>query len=69
MGWNETTNLNKRFGGFIEDVELFDSTAFAVTQPEAVVMDAQQRLLLEVSFETLKSSAPRDLAGTLCQAT
>jgi acyl transferase domain-containing protein len=67
VGWNETTNLNRRFGGFIEDVELFDSAMFAVSQPEAVAMDAQQRVLLETTYETLKLSTPRDLAGNILE--
>lgn len=63
MGWNETALLNKRFGGFIEEVELFDSGLFAVSQAEGIAMDAQQRVLLEVAYDTLRSSTPRHLEG------
>ena len=62
-GWFETVAPNKRFGSFVDGAELFDAGFFAVAQPEAVAMDAQQRLLLEACHEALALSAPRDLTG------
>ncbi len=62
-GWFETVAPNKRFGSFVDGVELFDNAFFSVPQPEAVAMDAQQRILLEASYEALQFSAPRELSG------
>ena len=55
--------LNKRFGSFIATPELFDAPFFAVEVREAAAMDAQQRLLLEGSWEALAHSLPRGLTG------
>ena len=63
VGWNERLQPNKRFGSFIPNPELFDASFFSIPQPEAQAMDAQQRLLLETSFEALHSSSPRTLSS------
>ena len=62
-GGFEMVAPNKRFGSFVDGVELFDNAFFSVAQPEAVAMDAQQRILLEASYEALQFSAPRELTG------
>ncbi len=64
-GWFESVAPNKRFGSFVDGAELFDAPFFAVAQPEAAAMDAQQRLLLEAAHEALQLSAPRELTGML----
>jgi polyketide synthase PksJ len=43
-----------RFGAWIGGVENFDSQLFGISTPEAELMDAQQRVLLEVVWETLQ---------------
>lgn len=66
MGWFETVQPNKRFGSFVDNPEMFDAAFFNVPQPEAQAMDAQQRLLLETSFEAMQGATARDLPGHAC---
>jgi hypothetical protein len=40
-----------RFGGWVAGIEVFDSTLFGVSAPEAELMDPQQRMLLEAAWE------------------
>jgi acyl transferase domain-containing protein len=63
IGWSETYAPNKRFGSFVDGVELFDNVFFSIAQPEATAMDAQQRILLEASYEALQFAAPRSFTG------
>ena len=42
-----------RFGRFLHDVDLFDAKVFAVSPVEAALIDPQQRLMLEGSYEAL----------------
>lgn len=63
MGWNEAYTPNKRFGSFVDDVELFDHAFFNTAQPEAEAMDAQQRLLLEAAFEALQCTPHQTFSG------
>ena len=48
-----------RFGGWLEEVDQFDSSMFGVSAPEAELMDPQQRLLLEAVWEAAQ-------VGTSC---
>lgn len=58
----ETTRL----GTFLDDLAGFDAEFFGVSPREAELMDPQQRLALEVSWEALEHAGvpPRSLAGT-----
>lgn len=54
--------LPPRFGGWMSDIEMFDAALFGISGVEAQLMDAQQRMLLELSLEALTSSS--SAAGT-----
>ncbi|UQA91406.1 type I polyketide synthase [Streptomyces halobius] len=53
-------------GGFLSDVASFDAEYFGITPKEAVQMDPQHRLLLELAVEALDDAAiaSRALAGS-----
>ena len=39
-------SLVRRFGAFLDDVDMFDAPRFGVSSSEAALMDPQQRMLL-----------------------
>ena len=53
---NVIGTINTRYGGFLNQISLFDADFFNVSPREAVSMDPQQRIVLEVSWEALESA-------------
>ncbi len=53
-------------GGFLHDAGEFDAPMFGVSPREAIAMDPQQRILLEVTWEALERSGfpPTSMRGT-----
>jgi len=55
-----------RYGSFLKDVELFDPRFFNITPREALNMDPQQRMILEICWEAFESAgiAPATMRGS-----
>ena len=55
-----------RWGGFVEGIELFDSEFFGIRPIAADIMDPQQRMLLETSWQALEDAGidPEGLRGS-----
>ncbi len=58
--------MSTRWGGFMSGVDQFDPLLFGITPREAITMDPQQRVILEVCWEALERAgyAPDRLAGS-----
>ncbi|QYN17783.1 type I polyketide synthase [Amycolatopsis sp. DSM 110486] len=56
----------ERAGGFLTEAASFDAGFFSITPREALTMDPQQRVLLEISWEAIERAgvAPSSLRGS-----
>ena len=45
-----------RFGAFVDDIDQFDDTFFRISPVEAELLDPQQRMMLETSWEALEDA-------------
>ena len=62
----ERRNEACRFGAFVEGIDRFDAAFFRISPVEAELLDPQQRMMLEVSWQALEDACmdPASLAGT-----
>ncbi|HEY6349897.1 MAG TPA: beta-ketoacyl synthase N-terminal-like domain-containing protein [Candidatus Angelobacter sp.] len=58
--------INTRHGGFIEGIDLFDNDFFRISDEEAIQMDPQQRIMLELVYEAFADAglSPTEVEGT-----
>lgn len=72
VGSNGSSQMAARFGGFLEQLDMFDGGLFGLSANEAQLMDPQQRMLLEltyqVSFEAEHMQRPLPLLFACFQA-
>ena len=54
-----------RFGSFVADIDQFDASFFRISPAEAQLMDPQQRMMLETSWQALEDAGidPNQLKG------
>lgn len=69
--WPDEIDLAEKYkgidrGGFLDDVASFDAPFFRISPAEAETMDPQQRILMELCWQTIEHAgyAPDSLAGS-----
>lgn len=64
--FEERNKTNSRWGGFMKEVDKFDTLFFGITPLEAELMDPQKRIFLETAWKAIEDSGhrPSELAGT-----
>ncbi len=67
FGDNAVTSDGCRFGAFVDDIDLFDDAFFRISPVEAELLDPQQRMMLETTWEALEDAGidPDGLRETL----
>ena len=57
---------NSKWGAFIDDVAGFDPEFFGINEREAIAMDPQHRMLMEISWEAVEHAGlrPDAMSGT-----
>ncbi|MBV9771244.1 MAG: type I polyketide synthase, partial [Bryobacterales bacterium] len=65
---NTPGKMISRFGGFVDDIQRFDAYFFGIPPRQAIRMEPQQRMLLEVSWEAMEHAGLRleQLSGSNC---
>jgi acyl transferase domain-containing protein len=68
-GWDTAALYSPEYarqGGFLYDADLFDAAFFNIAPAEALAMDPQQRILLEVAWEAIERTGivPSSLKGS-----
>ncbi|MYC30664.1 MAG: SDR family NAD(P)-dependent oxidoreductase [Chloroflexi bacterium] len=66
FGDSQVNNQACRFGAFVDDLDLFDASFFRISPVEAELLDPQQRMMLEVSWQALEDAGidPARLRGS-----
>ena len=66
FGDSQVQNQACRFGAFVDDLDLFDASFFRISPVEAELLDPQQRMMLEVSWQALEDAGidPARLRGS-----